>query len=338
MLFAAVWMLGGCAGTNRIATAADGAGVPPHQGVVIVGFERPASLTAKPIKLDIRAVERTGSVAPNLPSAARPRSASVLLSGQKYFVGDTGGRFAFALEPGDYVIAAVQEDRQPYYRDLKPAWGGGLGGAVLEGALTGLFLGGVEGILARSAIDPEAGRAPLQYVTNGVAVPDAPRFRVQAGQVVYIGDILVGSEERQYEVDDPSRRTGPNAYDDTAKPARLYDIRLFAEYAVDEAAARGDAAALQLGHFPFRTERIRLSDRERTMFVNYRPVDSRTTRTIGDPKISLARPATGRPPPTTAITPTAPAAGQPDLIERFLSGAISREQYERERARPGSGS
>ena len=69
VLFVAVWTLAGCAGGNRIETAADGAGVPAHQGILIVGLERSANLTAKPIKLDIRAVYPTGHVAPDHSSA-----------------------------------------------------------------------------------------------------------------------------------------------------------------------------------------------------------------------------------------------------------------------------
>ncbi|EDP64980.1 hypothetical protein BAL199_21529 [alpha proteobacterium BAL199] len=343
MLLVMASMLGGCAVTNRIETPDEGALVSPHHGVLIVGFERPDDLSSEPFALDVTAVDSAGRAGPVRANPYVPRSASALLPIQQFFQRDSGSRLAFALEPGDYVLAAVRTVRKARYSDQSPVFGGGLGGALLEGAATGLFVGGIEALLATSQVDRAAGRPPLQYVTNGVAAPEAPRFRVRAGEVLYIGDILVGAETRRYEVDDPARRSGPNAFD-TAYTATTQDIRLFAEYAVDEAGARRDAAALRLNHRPFRAERLRLSGDARTMFVNYRPVDSRTFHPIGQPQISRARPDMPRAaegsPSSVRAAPVAPTSAitEPDLMERFLSGAISKEKYDQERARLAAGS
>lgn len=342
VVFLIASILGGCAGTNRIETADEGAHVPPHHGVLVVGFERPADLASEPFALDVTAVDPAGRASRVHANPHVPRSASAVLPNRQFFQRDSGNRFVFTLEPGDYVLAAVRTVRKARHSNQSPAFGGGLGGALLEGAATGLLVGGIEALLARSQVDHSAGRPPLQYVINGVAAPEAPRFRVRAGEVLYIGDILVGAETRRYEVDDPARRSGPNAFD-TAYSATTQDIRLFVEYAVDDAGARRDAAALQLGHRPFRTERLRLSDQDRTMFVNYRPIDSRTLHPIGQPQVSRARPDKPRAAegsPSSVRAPTLPASATPesDLVERFLSGAISKEQYDQERARLAAGS
>lgn len=338
-------LLAGCAGSNQIRTAADAAAVPPGRGVVVFNLERAAELRGTPFTLDIRSVDAAGRIDTARLDRDAPRRASTVLQVEQWLGSPPDTRFAYALEPGDYVLAdiGIAQQRTTYYTTTTGSGGGG-GAAVGIAALILLGVAAVAIAAADSDTPPE--RPPLQYVVENVAVSEGPRFQVRPGEVVYIGDILIGAEKRRYRVDDPEWRTGPNKYD-TAAEWTIDDTRLFAEYTVDQQQARGYAASLGLGRRPFRTQPVRLSDQARTMFAHYRDPDPKTHVQVGATTLARARPhlplpadpqtVAGTNPAAPTVPPRAPAA-LGDLMQDFLDGKINKSEYDAARARLAAGS
>lgn len=253
--------------------------------------------------------------------------------------------------------------------------GGGAGaGAGLIG-LAVLATIAAAGYAAQAAEDEhfgDPGRPPLMFLYENQLVDDTPRFTVRPGEAVYLGDILYGV--KQYTIETTEVPRGPNAADEPKTSRRVVGSP-FIEYLVDEAGARAKLAAMGLSNVPERTVTLAPLTHG-PVYVSPRMTRERLEWRSSDPiageKIVMARPELPRPLPSsgsaaalsatrrpnaqtplpaapTRVTPaqmtptqatprSAPAASLDELQERFLSGKISKDEYERARAKLSSGS
>lgn len=345
-LFALAALVAGCAGDNRIDTAAEAATVSAGHGVLVIGLDRSDELDDAGFALEVRAVDSVGRVDTAPLDAASPRRATVMLPRERWLSASPPTSFAFALAPGDYVLTKLYVPVERYIRtDTSSAGQGGskLDNSAAIGIIGVLALLTVAAIAVAATNDEPATLPPMHYVKQQVAIADAPRFQIRPGEVLYIGHILMGLELREQQVEDPWGGRGPNALDQSATTT-IVDKRVFAEHAFDLPGTRANVAGLGLGRRPFRTQQIRLSDQPRTMLYSYPAPDPklpvRIARARPDLPLADAAPAraTGPARPTPSPAPTTAPGASRDLMERFLSGAITREQYDAERARPAPGS
>lgn len=325
----------GCAG-NRIETAKDGAAVPAGHGVLVVGLDRTGELSDVSFAIEIRSVDGQGRVDAAPHSEASPSRASVMLPREHWMNATPSRSQAFALAPGDYALTKVHVPvEQTTYR---PYSSSNQGGARLDtGAAIGVI--GVLAVLTAVAIGvaatSDAPPPPMNYVEKQIAVAHAPRFQIRPGEVVYIGHILMGLEVREQQVENPWGGRGPNALDE-ASTTTIADKRVFAEHAFDLPQAKAFVAGLGLGRRPFRTQQIRLSGQARTMLYGYGPPDPKLPVRYALARPDLPRQSAGPVTATVTVPVTAPGSSR-NLMERFLAGEISKEEYDRERARRAAG-
>lgn len=257
---------------------------------------------------------------------------------------------SFVLEPGEYAITSIGR-RQPGGAVYVPDFGGtGGGGGAGAGLVALAVVAGMTAtaLAAKAAEDAEFGppeRPPLQFVVDSALVDDAPRFQIRPGHVAYIGDILVSAKVFTVDSIREPARIGEEPMHTTLTAANP-----MVEYLRDPVGARAELQKLGLSEFPLRTVTIAAlaegpvyvsptMTRER---IEWRSRSARAQTTISEEMV-YARPDLPRPlkvmarasgpstlPPTQAPSPA--AAGGPvdqaELRRRFLSGEITREDYE----------
>lgn len=297
----------GCSGDNRIDTAAEGRAVPAWQGVLVVGLERAAELDDTSFAVDFGALGANGRLESAPQERSYPRRASATLAARAWLRSPPPGRFAFALAPGDYVLEKLyipemarptvdwSTIRDPHERNGRSLSAGEAFAMVMALSLAKGIVTGAAG----EAPEPKAKPTPTHYVNRGLAAA-APRFEVRAGEVLYVGDLLIGVELYEKQVVDAWSTRGPNA-EDQPSTSIVRDQRLFAEHGFDMAAARRFVAGLALGDRPFRTQSLRLSDEPRTMLRWYPPPDP--TMSLRVVRARPAEAADAVPSPPSATTP-----------------------------------
>lgn len=343
--------LTGCAASNEVAPG-QGASVARHQAVVIVGINRAPVLRPYPFVIDIRGVEPGGeriTTAKLNPDA--PRRADVASIPQGF--GASSERFqAFALEPGTYAIASIHPGPQApptVYMPISGSGGGAGGGLLALGLVAAIGIATAVGNATSDAPPPP--KPETLYVEEDRLLDTAPRFELRPGEVVYLGDMLFGTETRVFErvVKIGGNRPGMAGSGDNETPERVQDNRLFVEYGHDPGRAHSYAVTAGFGDRPFRSVSLQLfaPDRPYGLIASYKPLEAVKDTLVQGPTINRADGSTTAAPPPSrptvsnpspVVRPADPSAAKAELMERFLSGAISREQFERERDRLAGGS
>lgn len=293
-------------------------GADPGRGIIVLGLDRAEELGATPFVAELMAINSAGRVEPLFTRTRR--HAAIQLPSKRLFDGSPSTRFALDVEPGEYMLAKIGIGLDDTPKSIWPR---------SRSEVVNDELGRGIAFLAKKAQEASDGW-PIEYVKDGIPAANAPRFTVRPGEVVYIGDILIGAEYRQSPAEpertpDERNRPGGTVYRHT---------KLFAEYALDVPAARQFAASIGVGQRSFRTQPIRLSDADRTLFPNESkpPRDASLLTVVRARQASTATPiglvaqpaaAPGRAPP-----------GVPSLMERFLAGEITAEQYKAAAAGP----
>jgi len=322
-------VLTGCVTSNRIEPGGKTT-IAPDRGVVVIGTRRADVVRPIAFTVDIRAVEGGDRITTKPIDPEAPRRAAAI-STPGGWVADPERFHAFSLVPGSYAIASIHPGPEAPASVYVPTFGGGGGGG---GAGAGLIALGVMLVIGAAAViaselddSPPPPKPDTLYVEEAQLLAHAPRFEVKAGEVLYLGDILVGSETRVYA---HPQKLGP--------PERVKDRRLIAGYAQDPTAAQAFAAKAGLSAWPFRTTSLHLLEAGKSygFIATYRPVDTLKGTLVEGPTVEL--PSGNTIPPRTALAPTAPPSdrqGDPAaaLRDRFLAGEISPDEYRSERAR-----
>lgn len=321
-------VLTGCVTSNRIEPGGKTT-IAPDRGVVVIGTRRADAVRPIAFTVDIRAVESGNRITtkPLDPDAPR-RAAAISTPGG--WVADPARFHAFSLVPGSYAIASIHPGPEAPASVYVPTFSGGGGGGAGAGliALGVMLVIGAAAVIASELDDsPPPPKPDTLYVEEAQLQAHAPRFEVKAGEVLYLGDILVGSETRVYA---HPQKLGP--------PERVQDRRLIAGYAQDPTAAQAFAANAGLSAWPFRTASLHLLEPDISygFIASYRPVDTIKGTLVEGPTVEL--PSGNTIPPRTALAPTAPPTNRQGdvataLRERFLAGEISQDEYQRERTR-----
>lgn len=296
-------------------------GTDPGRGIIVLGLDRAEELGASPFVAEVMAVNSAGRVEPLFTRTSR--HAAIHLPPKRLLDGSPSTRFALDVEPGEYMLAKIGLGLHDTSDSIWPR---------SRGEVVNSQLGRGLAFLAKKAQEASEGW-PIEYVKNDIPAANAPRFTIRPGEVLYIGDILIGAEYRQSPAEpertpDERNRPGGTVYRHT---------RLFAEYALDVPAARRFAASIGVGQRPFRTYPIRLSDADRTPFPNAsKPPGDASLLTVVRARQASAATLIGPVAPPAAAPGPAPA-GAPSLMERFLAGEITKQEYDRERVRLATG-
>lgn len=353
LLLATCLTLSGCAATNEVEPG-NAADVTGGQAIVIVGVGRAGPLRAYPFVIDIRGVEpRSDRIVTDSLDPQAPRLAKVTSVPQGWSA--EAPRFqAFALEPGSYAITQIRPGDQAPPSVYMPRMGGGTtGGLIALGVVAAIGLAAIIANEVGNAASPS--KSDTLYFEQDRVLPTAPRFDLRPGEVVYLGDVLFGTEARVFErIIQAPGAAGPS---DNGPPERVPDNRVFAEYGQDVRSASAFAGSIGLGNRPFRTATLVLHEAGRSYgyIASYLPVEAVKGKLVAGPTVHRAAgagtavlaPPPPKPAPIEAATGPVdvartpeppPGAGTRDLMERFLDGEISKSEYERERARQASGS
>lgn len=272
-------LLTGCVATNRVKPG-EAAKAPPSRSVVIVGLDR-AKMAAMFFTIDVRGIDAaTGEIVTAPLDPDKPRRATVIATVESF--ADEPRFQAFVLEPGSYAIAAIQAGAGAPARNYSPNFG-------LPATRGAGWIGfGVSAMTSLAAAS--AGQLPpadTLYVDDVRLRDTAPRFELKPGEVVYIGDLLFGTEFRILESTHlAGRATGGGA----REAERSHNHRYFVEYGQDPDGARAFARQVGLADRPLRVVTLRLfeEDKPYAFLGRYPPLDRLHGTVVEGPTIHRA--------------------------------------------------
>lgn len=327
-------LLGGCVkltAGNELAQAGGGSAAAASNGVILFGFESvkeedPIFWSVAMNRLD----PRTGRPEPSdgTNEVAFRQFGGMLERDERYA--------AFTVRPGEYAVTGLVPAQQSgLFMDLNFRDSAGQAATMGLVGLASLAVLGTAANAERAAEEArfgKRGRSPLVYLgEDGTLSPDAPRFTVEPGEVVYLGEFLFGT--RRYYDERPDIGGGAGA-----KWVRVFSSP-FVEHAIDEGRARAGMAKLGLSRWPMRTVRPKALASGPVYYAPYltrERVDWLSSGTVIREEVVHARPGAASAPDRTAAPAPGSATGavtglsgtsREELQRRFLAGEISIEQY-----------
>ena len=260
----------------------------------------------------------------------------------------------YNLAPGTYAVTAIVpfEAQAQFYQPTTSddVINAGIYHGPLGAGMTGPMIVGERVRESREAavLGP---RKPSQliFVENGRISDTAPRFTVQAGQVTYIGDFLLGARRYTVELEGISggithvegenneiaywhSRVAEHSYDEPRVRTRLAQIGISPTTVITERLASLDGAPLYYDpSFDRARAELRASNHGKQTIL---------AEDVVMPLSSRQSPATsGSSPAITSSETSAPVSKDPlsslpaaELRRRFLAGEISQEEYNKARA------
>lgn len=316
--------------------------LPQGKGAVVFTVDRHGRAVDRPFAIHaVRYDPQNGKVLGDSDDDGR---GFVAVYSTKSGIGRDAKHWAFELEPGHYAISSV--DRVGVA--TQPTFSGGNLAVVLVATVIAT---------AASHAIAAAEHESHEFVRDGRIQAYTPTFTVAAGQISHIGDFAFSSESRTVEKLSTNDQTwsGPNATGlQTASLKPVTEIRTLVDYSFDPATVGQYLRIRKLDRYRIDHQRLEALVGRRVVIEDFpgeNPESRTPVRATADPgalttTTSTAPPASPGPVPlpasATAPAPaTAPADGRTPLArlqERFLAGQISKEEYERERARLAAGS
>lgn len=335
--------LSGCKTTSR----ADPYGplaLSRENGVVMFTIDRHGRSIDRPFAIHaVRYDPKSGNVLSDSDDDGRGFAA---VYSTKSEIGQDAKHWAFELEPGHYAIASVDRvgvASQPVFS------GGNLAVLLIATAIA----------TAASHAIAAAEHESHEFIRDDHVGRRTPTFTVAAGRVTHIGDFSFSGESRTVEkmVTNENAWGGPNATGiESTNLKTVTEIRTVVDYSFEPSAIDRYLEIRKLDRYPIDHQRLDPLVGRRFVLEDFpgENPDNRTPiREAATPGPIPAVSSTGPPPPVSAtpaplpastsapVRARAPATGRTslsELQELFLSGGISKAEYERERARLAAGS
>ena len=307
-----------------------------ENGVVVFTIDRHGRSIDRPFAIHaVRYDPKSGKV---LSDSDDDRRGFVAVYSTKPEIGQDAKHWAFELEPGHYAIASV--DRVGVAS--QPAFSGG--------SLAVVLIATVIATAASHAI-AAAEHESHEFVRDDHVGRHTPTFTVAAGRVTHIGDFSFSGENRTVEKSVTNANTwgGPNATGlDTTEIKPVTEIRTVVDYSFEPGAIDRYLKIRKLDHYPIDHQRLDPLFGQRFVLEDF-PGEKPDNRTPIRSASATGSASPSRQPPAQIIPTPAVVSDQPperpttpavprDLMDRFLSGEISKSEYERERAKLAAGS
>jgi hypothetical protein len=371
----ASFFLASCATTGNRVLATGKSKDLTENGVALLNFDRGIMTGSRAFELLISPINpSTGMIHASTPEGIYTAARAIAGVTNPNWPQDK--YWALTLVPGEYAISKIRQlptpNHTPTYtssafQGTSVPQGAGIAGIVILGAL--LAVAGGMAIAEAVKENKRTDKDRLNNPNGQVIFIDAeaenrptPRFRVEAGKVTYIGDILIDLEDRI--VDAVNDNGQESANDNSAEPARkIVEKRVFVIYDSDEEKAKDYARKIGLGSAPWAHAHLSaLADHEVNITIvrsgedfdepavtapveqgskkvpttvePQQPIEVTTTPTSQAPVAKTAEKTDAQ---QTSPTPQAPAAktvgkmNLRQLMKAFLSGDITESEYDAKR-------
>lgn len=332
-----------------------------EHGVALVKFDRDVTVGANAFELLISPINpSTGLIYGSTPEGIYTSARGIAGVTNPNWPQDK--YWAFTLVPGEYAVSKI---RQLPSRNQNNATGQTYTGPIPAGAgiaavallgITMLVLGGMvvaEAVEDAKRTDEDRMKNPngeILFIDSDSEKRSTPKFRIEAGKVTYLGDILIMREARMIHVDDEKGQE--LASDDTERePGNISDVRTFVTYGFDEGKAMNYSQKIGLGSTPWTPTRLAALSVPELNLVNIRrweapdnaadvPADKKEAKQVPAPKAPVnaykkakkidAAPTAGPAPPSPSLASSGKTSLKA-LMKAFLSGEITKSEYDAKR-------